>query len=90
MITAVAIRKCYKCHRTHKLMATVYAIGEYWMCDDCIRAYEKETDTVAVLFYDRGLQFLSHDECDVLKEKHPARGKGKGITGSHTGRGPLQ
>ena len=62
------IPECYKCHRAHVLMASVYTAGQYWMCHECIQEYEKETGTVAVFFYCGGIKFLSQEEYKMLEK----------------------
>lgn len=62
------IPECYKCHRTNVVLASIYAAGQYWMCDDCIRTYENETKTIAVFFNLGGLKFLSREEYDALEK----------------------
>jgi hypothetical protein len=42
------------------------APGIYYICDDCIKKQEAESNTVAVLFYSKGLKFLTKEEAKLL------------------------
>lgn len=56
---------CYICKRENVLLASLYAPGIYFMCDDCIKEQEEITGEVAV-FGPRGLEFVSPERAKEL------------------------
>ena len=62
--------ECYVCHRTDGVLASVFAPGTWYMCDDCIKAEEIKTNAVAVFFFAGGIKFVSKEDFDKLQKNN--------------------
>ncbi len=53
-------------------MISLYAPGIAYMCTNCIELKEKETGLIGMVFYSKGLKFLTPEEVAALPPQDEA------------------
>lgn len=61
--------RCYKCKTEDGIMASIFACGEYYMCDLCIMKEKNTTGKIAVFSGLKGLEFVNKDKLEELLQR---------------------